>query len=45
MGRTLHNKIHLGRSSVLPSKPIQVLLLAGACGTMGLLWMAIRLLP
>ena len=45
MGRTLHNKIHLGRSSVLPSKPIQAILFAGAFATMGLVWMAIRLIP
>ncbi len=45
MGRTLHNKIHLGRSSVLPSKRMQAVLFAGAFATMGLLWMAIRLIP
>ncbi|MES2898829.1 MAG: hypothetical protein V4723_03825 [Pseudomonadota bacterium] len=42
MGRTLHNKIHLGRNSVLPSKRIQAALFAGAFATMGLVWSAIR---
>ena len=44
MGRTLHNKIHLGRNSVLPSKRIQAALFAGAFVTMGLVWSALRLL-
>ncbi len=42
MGNSLHNKIPLGRSSVLDSRPVQVALLMSACLTIGLLWMAIR---
>ena len=45
MGRTLHNKIHLGRSSVLPAKPVQAALFAGAIAALGLLWSALRMLP
>lgn len=42
MGNSLHNKIHLGRTSVLSSKRMQAALVVGAFVTMGLLWMAIR---
>jgi hypothetical protein len=42
MGKTLHNKIPLGRTSVLSSKPVQAALLAVAIVSMSLIWMAIR---
>jgi hypothetical protein len=42
MGNSLHNKIPLGRSSVLASRPVQAaLLLTGALGV-ALIWMALR---
>lgn len=44
MGNSLHNKIHLGRSSVLGSKRIQAALFIGAFVSIGLAWMALRLL-
>jgi hypothetical protein len=44
MGTTLYNKIPLGRTSVLGSKRMQALLLAGAFVSMGLVWMAVRTL-
>lgn len=42
MGKTLHNKIHLGRAPVLGSKPVQAALLAVAIVSMALIWIAIR---
>lgn len=45
MGNSLHNKIPLGRSSVLSSKPLQAALLVGVCASIGLLYMAIRAFP
>jgi hypothetical protein len=44
MGNSLHNKIHLGRTSVLSSKRIQAAMLLGVCATIGVLWLAIRAL-
>lgn len=41
MGNSLHNKIPLGRTSVLDSRPVQAALLVTACLTFGLLWMVI----
>lgn len=45
MGNSLHNKIHLGRPSVLSSKPIQAAMAAGVFASIGLLWMVIRTWP
>jgi hypothetical protein len=46
MGTSLHHKIYLGRrSTVLGSKRLQAMLVIGSCATIGLLWMAIRVLP
>jgi hypothetical protein len=42
MGKTLHNKIYLGRTSVLASKRIQAALLVGAFAGIGLVWLALR---
>lgn len=42
MGKTLHNKIRLGRAPVLSSKPVQAALLAVAIVSMALIWVAIR---
>ena len=44
MGTTLHNKIYLGRTSVLSSKRIQAALLVGVFVSIGLAWMALRLI-
>ena len=41
MGNSLHNKIPLGRTSVLDSRPVRAALLVTACLTLGLLWMVI----
>lgn len=43
MGNSLHNKIPLGRHSVLESRPVQAALLLAAVVSIGLVWMAIRL--
>ncbi len=43
MGNSLHNKIYLGRSSlVFGSKRLQVLFILGAVACVGLGWLAIR---
>lgn len=42
MGNSLHDKIYLGRTSVLSSKPIQAALFVGACVSIGLVWLAMR---
>ena len=42
MGRSLHNKIYLGRTSVLQSKPVQAFLYAGLFAGLGLVWLALR---
>jgi hypothetical protein len=45
MGSTLHNKIYLGRSSLLSSRHMQVTALAlGALAGIGLVWVARRAL-
>ncbi|MEO7578627.1 MAG: hypothetical protein ABIT83_13535 [Massilia sp.] len=44
MGSSLHNKIYLGRGSVLASKRLQAGLVIAAFAGIGLVWMAIRLL-
>ncbi|MDM5179485.1 hypothetical protein PO883_20030 [Massilia sp. DJPM01] len=42
MGNSLHNKIYLGRSSVLRSRPLQVLLLVSALISIGVVWFLFR---
>ena len=42
MGNSLHNKIHLGRASVLSSKPLQAALAVAGFASIGMLWMLIR---
>ena len=42
MGNSLHNKIYLGRRSVLGSRRVQVAMVVVAFMTIGLLWMALR---
>jgi hypothetical protein len=44
MGRSLHNKIYLGRTSVLASKRGQAAAALGALVSIGLVWMAFRAL-
>lgn len=44
MGNSLHNKIHLGRTSVLSSRRIQAAMLVGVFATIGVLWLALRAL-
>lgn len=44
MGNSLHNKIYLGRASVLSSRRVQAALAVGACVSIGLVWLAIRAL-
>jgi len=44
MGNSLHNKIHLGRTSVLSSKRFQAALALGAFASIGLVWIVIRTL-
>jgi hypothetical protein len=39
MGNSLHNKIPLGRSAVIDSRPLQALLLVGVCASIGVLWL------
>jgi hypothetical protein len=42
MGKTLHNRIYLGRSSALGSKRIQAALVVAAFASMGLVWLALQ---
>ena len=42
MGNSLHNKIYLGRTSVLESTRWRAALLLGACLSIGLAWLTIR---
>jgi hypothetical protein len=49
MGTTLHNKIYLGRSSLLASRRLQAALVLGALGALaalsallGLVWATVR---
>ena len=44
MGNSLHNKIYLGRSSVLSSRRVQAAFLVGVFASIGLVWLAIRAL-
>ncbi|MFP5392020.1 MAG: hypothetical protein ACLGI6_10840 [Gammaproteobacteria bacterium] len=42
MGNSLHNKIYLGRKSILRSRPIQAAILAGAMAGLSVVWIAMR---
>jgi hypothetical protein len=42
MGNSLHNKIYLGRSSVLGSRRVRTALTVGTLVALGVAWMAIR---
>ncbi|MBC7454252.1 MAG: hypothetical protein H7335_11200 [Massilia sp.] len=42
MGSTLHNKIYLGRTSVLASPRLRLLLTASTLVSIGLAWMMFR---
>lgn len=42
MGNSLHDKIYLGRTSVLDSRRIQAALVVGAFVSIGLVWLAIK---
>ncbi len=42
MGNSLHNKIHLGRSSVMSDRRIQAAMLVGVFASIGLMWLVIR---
>lgn len=42
MGNSLHNKIHLGRTSYLASRRVRVLLAVTAAVSIGLAWLAVR---
>lgn len=44
MGNSLHNKIYLGRTSVLESARWRAALLLGAFLSVGLAWLALRAL-
>jgi len=44
MGKTLHNKIYLGRRLDLHSRSAQVLLAAGFAVGIALVWLALRAL-
>ena len=42
MGNSLHNKIYLGRASVLSSRRLQTLIVLGAFVSVGLVWLGLR---
>jgi hypothetical protein len=42
MGNSLHNKIYLGRTSLLASRRLQVLLAVSVTVSIGLAWMTFR---
>jgi hypothetical protein len=42
MGNSLHNKIYLGRASVLSSRRVQAGLFVGTFLAIGLVWMTVR---
>ena len=42
MGKTLYNKIYLGRTSVFNSKRFQAALVVAAFLSIGLVWLALR---
>jgi hypothetical protein len=44
MGTTLHNKIYLGRHSLLASRRVRTALVLGALAGAGLMWAAVRTL-
>ena len=44
MGTTLHNKIHLGRTSFLSSRPVQAACCIALFVSVGLAWMALHAL-
>jgi hypothetical protein len=44
MGSSLHNKIPLGRSPILSSRPLQAALVLGVCASIALCWLALRAL-
>lgn len=44
MGNSLHNKIYLGRHSWFGSRRVVATLALGACVTIALVWLALRVL-
>jgi hypothetical protein len=44
MGTTLHNKIYLGRHSLLASRRVRTALVLGALAGAGLMWAVVRTL-
>jgi hypothetical protein len=42
MGNSLHNKIYLGRTSVLASRGLRRVLTVGTLVALGVTWMAMR---
>lgn len=44
MGNSLHNKIYLGRTSMLASARVRAALALGVCASIGLVWVALRAL-
>ena len=42
MGNSLHNKIPLGRTSVLDSRPLRAVLLVGVCASIAVACMVLR---
>ncbi|WP_164558021.1 hypothetical protein HF313_12665 [Massilia atriviolacea] len=44
MGNSLHNKIYLGRSSVLRSRGVQLAFVLGAMLSIGVVWYLFRTL-
>lgn len=42
MGNSLHNKIYLGRSSILASRPLRTALTVGTLVVLGVAWVAMR---
>lgn len=42
MGNSLHNKIYLGRTSVLKSSRWRAALVLGACVSIAVAWLALR---
>ncbi|WP_181373053.1 hypothetical protein [Massilia glaciei] len=44
MGNSLHNKIHLGRPSLLSSGRVRAALVLGAMAVASLAWLAVRAL-
>lgn len=44
MGATLHNRIYLGRNTLLDSRAMQAALALGVLAGAGLVWAAVRVL-